>query len=46
MQQHSSEYWAEHFRDQIAERPDLQRALAEEEGTVTETELGAPPSRS
>jgi hypothetical protein len=24
MQQHSSEYWAEHFRKQIAERPDIQ----------------------
>jgi hypothetical protein len=30
MQQQTSEYWAAHFRAQIAERPDLQRALAEE----------------
>jgi hypothetical protein len=27
MQQHSNEYWAAHFRAQIAERPDLQEAL-------------------
>ncbi|HEX3472751.1 MAG TPA: hypothetical protein VHT28_16330, partial [Silvibacterium sp.] len=31
MQQQTNEYWAAHFRAQIAERPDLQRALAEEE---------------
>ena len=31
MQQHSSEYWAAHFRKLIAERPDIQQALAEEE---------------
>ncbi len=30
MQQHSSEYWSEHFRKQIAERPDIQRYLDEE----------------
>ena len=30
MQQHSSEYWAEHFRKQIAERPDIQKYLEEE----------------
>jgi hypothetical protein len=31
MQQHSSEYWAAHFRKLIAKRPDIQQALAEEE---------------
>jgi hypothetical protein len=31
MQQHSSEYWSAHFRKLIAERPDIQQALAEEE---------------
>jgi hypothetical protein len=31
MQQHSSEYWADHFRRQIAERPDIQQYLAEVE---------------
>ena len=31
MQQHSSEYWAAHFRKLIAERPDIQQALDEEE---------------
>jgi hypothetical protein len=31
MQQHSSEYWAEHFRKQIAERPDIQQYLDEEQ---------------
>jgi hypothetical protein len=31
MQEHSNEYWAAHFRAQIAERPDLQQALAEED---------------
>ncbi len=31
MQQFSDEYWSAHFRAQIAERPDLQQALAEEE---------------
>ena len=31
MQQQSNEYWSEHFRKQIAERPDLQQYLAEEE---------------
>ena len=30
MQQQSSEYWAEHFRKQIAERPDIQQYLDEE----------------
>ena len=30
MQQHSSEYWAEHFRKRIAERPDIQQYLDEE----------------
>ena len=29
MQQHSSEYWAAHFRKLIAERPDIQQALDE-----------------
>ena len=33
MQQHSSEYWAAHFRKLIAERPDIQQALAEEAET-------------
>jgi hypothetical protein len=33
MQQHSDEYWSTHFRAQIAERPDLQRALAKEEAS-------------
>jgi hypothetical protein len=40
MQQHSSEYWAAHFRKQIAERPDIQKFLDEEEkehGTTTDT---------
>jgi hypothetical protein len=32
MQQHSSEYWAEHFRKQIADRPDIQQYLEEEAG--------------
>jgi hypothetical protein len=31
MQQHSNEYWAAHFRAQIAERSDLRQALAEED---------------
>ncbi len=31
MQQHSSEYWAAHFRKLIAERPDIQQALDEDE---------------
>lgn len=31
MQQYSSEYWAEHFRNQIADRPDIQKYLREEE---------------
>jgi hypothetical protein len=31
MQKHSNEYWAEHFRKQIAERPDIQQYLAQEE---------------
>jgi hypothetical protein len=31
MQQHSSEYWAAHFRKLIAERPDIQQALDDEE---------------
>jgi hypothetical protein len=31
MQQRSSEYWTAHFRKLIAERPDIQQALAEEE---------------
>src|SRR5277367_3662856 len=30
MQQQSSEYWAEHFRKQIADRPDIQQYLDEE----------------
>jgi hypothetical protein len=30
MQQHSSEYWAAHFRKLIAERPDIQQYLDEE----------------
>ncbi len=33
MQQHSSEYWAAHFRKLIAERPDIQQALEEEAET-------------
>ncbi len=33
MQQHSSEYWAAHFRKLIAERPDIQQALDEEQQT-------------
>jgi len=33
IQQHSSEYWAEHFRKQIAERPDIQQYLAEAEAS-------------
>jgi len=32
MQQHSSEYWAAHFRKQIAERPDIQQALDQDRG--------------
>ena len=31
MQQHSSEYWAAHFKKLIAERPDIQEFLEEEE---------------
>ena len=31
MQQHSSEYWAAHFRKLIAERTDIQQALDEDE---------------
>jgi len=31
MQQHSSEYWTAHFRKLIAERPDIQQYLDEEE---------------
>ncbi len=33
MQQHSSEYWAAHFRKLIAERPDVQQYLEEEQAT-------------
>jgi hypothetical protein len=36
MQQHSSEYWAEHFRKQIAERPDVQQYLDQEQAGETE----------
>jgi hypothetical protein len=32
MQHHSSEYWAAHFRKQIADRPDIQQYLEEEAG--------------
>jgi hypothetical protein len=31
MQQHSDEYWSSHFRAQIAERPDIQQYLAEQD---------------
>ncbi|HTW48152.1 MAG TPA: hypothetical protein VMD92_09390, partial [Acidobacteriaceae bacterium] len=31
MQQHSSEYWTAHFRKLIAEQPDIQQYLDEEE---------------
>ncbi|MFY9937984.1 MAG: hypothetical protein WAK33_13985, partial [Silvibacterium sp.] len=31
MQQHSDEYWSAHFRAQIAERPDIQQYLAEQD---------------
>ena len=34
MQQHSSEYWAAHFRKLIAERPDIQQALDEEDAAA------------
>ncbi len=34
MQQHSSEYWAAHFRKLIAERPDIQQALEEEDAAA------------
>jgi hypothetical protein len=37
MQQHSSEYWAAHFRKLIAERPDIQQALAEEQQQGSES---------
>ena len=36
MQQHSSEYWAAHFRKQIADRPDIQQYLDEEEQQARE----------
>ena len=37
MQQHSSEYWAAHFRKFIAERPDIQQALEEDEQQSSES---------
>jgi hypothetical protein len=40
MQQHSNEYWAEHFRKQIAERPDIQQYLDEEAARDRATETG------
>ncbi len=42
MQQHSSEYWAAHFRKLIAERPDIQQAL-DEEGHEEEGRENANP---
>jgi hypothetical protein len=36
MQQHSSEYWAAHFRKLIAERPDIQQYLDQEEAQAAE----------
>ncbi len=39
MQQQTSEYWAEHFRKQIAERPDIQQYL-DEEAASESTETG------
>jgi hypothetical protein len=40
MQLQSNEYWAEHFRKQIAERPDIQQYLDEEAARDRATELG------
>jgi len=37
MQQHSSQYWAEHFRKQIADRPDIQQYLEEEARQAAQT---------
>jgi len=31
MQQHSSQYWADHFRKLIAEQPDIQQFLNQEQ---------------
>jgi hypothetical protein len=40
MQQHSSEYWAAHFRKLIAERPDIQQYLADEEAAGSAADAG------
>ena len=48
MQQHSSQYWAEHFRKQIADRPDILQYLEEEaaESGVSLLPTGVPTDRS
>jgi hypothetical protein len=40
MRRHSSEYWTAHFRELIAERPDLREYLAEEAANDLARETG------
>ena len=44
MQQHTNEYWAAHFRRQIAERPDIQKYLEEEEPSESPDRFSPPAS--
>jgi hypothetical protein len=48
MQQHSSEYWAAHFRKLIAERPDIQQYLEEEKQYLEEEDVAesAPDTKN
>jgi hypothetical protein len=40
MRRHSSEYWTAHFRELIAEQPDLREYLAEEAANDLARETG------